>query len=138
MSMIWLTVVILLTIVEVLTINLTTIWFVASAIVALIMSIYMDNFALEFSVFVGLGIVLLLTTRPILLKLMHKQREATNLDRIIGMKGIVLRDIEPDSLGEVKVDGKIWFAFSDKRIELNDKVEVLEINGTKLRVKGVK
>ena len=97
----------------------------------------MDNFALEFSVFVGLGVILLLTTRPILLKLMHKQREATNLDRIIGMKGIVLRDIEPDSLGEVKVDGKIWFAFSDKKIELNEKIEVLEINGTKLRVKGV-
>ena len=68
---------------------------------------------------------------------MHKTRVATNLDRIIGMKGIVLKDIPKNSLGEVKVDGKIWFAYSDEELDLNEIVEVLEINGTKIKVKGV-
>lgn len=137
MSMIWLSVVILLAIVELLTINLTTIWFVASGLVSLIMSIYMDNFTNEFAVFVILGLILLITTRPMLLKMMHKTRVATNLDRIIGMKGKVLKDIPKNSLGEVKVDGKIWFAYSDEEVDINETVEVLEINGTKLKVKGV-
>lgn len=138
MDYIWLAVVILLIIVELSTVNLTTIWFVVSALVSLVMSIFGDNFNLEFWVFVIVGLVLLLTTRPLLLKLMHKNRVATNLDRIIGMQGKVIKDITKDSLGEVKVDGKIWFAYSDELIDINENVEILEINGTKLKVKGVK
>lgn len=137
MDYIWLAVVILLVIVEISTVNLTTIWFVVSGLVSLIMSIYMDNFQTEFAVFVILGLVLLITTRPMLLKMMHNNRVATNLDRIIGMKGVVLKDIPKNSLGEVKVDGKIWFAYSDEILDLNERVEVLEIDGTKLKVKGV-
>ena len=80
MSYIWLGVVILLTLVECMTIGLTTIWFVVSALVALIVSLTNDNFVLQFGIFVILGIFLLITTRPILLKFLKpKKEEKTNL-----------------------------------------------------------
>ena len=48
----WLFVVILLGTIEVITADLITIWFIASAILALITSIFIDSFVIQFAVFV--------------------------------------------------------------------------------------
>lgn len=134
MFYLWLAIVILLTIVEFLTVNLTTIWFVISAILSMLLSFVVDNFFLQFSVFVIVGIVLLITTRPILQKWLSKNKEKTNIDRIIGMRGIVTEEILKNSIGEVKVDGKRWSAYADEKIKVNAIVKILEINGVKLKV----
>ena len=57
----WVIIIVILAIIEFATINLTTIWFILSGIVALIMSFFTDNLYLEFSVFVILGIILFFT-----------------------------------------------------------------------------
>ena len=62
----------------------------------------------------------------------------TNLDMVIGKKGIVTETIEKDGIGEVKVLGKKWSAYSDKEIEENSKVKILSINGVKLKVEEIK
>jgi len=137
MVWIWLCIIIVLTIIEILTVNLTTVWFVASAFIALICSIFIDSFFIQFGVFVIVGIILLLSTRKYLLKVIEGNKESTNLDRIIGMKGVVTQEIKKNSTGEVKVDGKYWTAISDKKIDVNNLVEVLSINGVKIKVKEV-
>lgn len=137
MSFIWLAIIILLIIVEAMSVNLTTIWFVASGLVALLLSFLVGNFIIEFAVFTVLGLILLITTRPILTKMLKQHKESTNLDRVIGMKGIVTEEIKKLSTGEVKVDGKRWTAYADKKIPIDSTVEVLEINGVKLKVKEV-
>lgn len=134
----WLLAIILLVIIEVVTVNLTTIWFVASGILALIISFFTDNLLIQMGVFVIGGVILLATTRSTLIKLLDNKKAKTNLDRIIGMQGIVISDIKKDSYGEVKVDGKIWTAYADEKLVKNSKVVVLEINSTKLKVRGVK
>lgn len=134
MYKIWLMIVILLTFVELMTINLTTIWFVISGIVVLFLSFIIEKFVIQFSIFVLLGIILLLTTRPILKKYFSKFKTKTNIDRIIGMRGLVITDILERSYGEVKVDGKIWTAYSNKKILKNSYVTILKIVGNKLEV----
>ncbi len=134
----WLAIVILLIIIELMTTNLVTVWFVASALLALLSTFFIDNFVIQFAIFVIFGIIFLITTRPFLLNLMHKNREKTNIDRIVGMKGRIIQSIPKDDVGEVKVDGKIWFAIADEPIALDAIVEILEIIGTKLKVKEVK
>ncbi len=134
----WLAIVILLTLIEILTTNLVTVWFVASALLALLATFFTDSFFIQFAIFVIFGVLFLVTTRPFLLKIMHKNREKTNIDRIVGMRGKIIQSISTDEVGEVKVDGKIWFAISDEPIALNATVEILEIIGTKLKVKEVK
>ena len=62
----------------------------------------------------------------------------TNLDRVIGKVGVVTEKIEKDGIGEVKVLGKKWSAYSDKEVEENSKVKVLSINGVKLKVEEIK
>lgn len=59
----------------------------------------------------------------------------TNLDRIIGMKGIVTKDITKDNIGEVKVDGKLWSAYSEEEIPKGNHVQILSINSVKIKVK---
>ncbi|MBR3199070.1 MAG: hypothetical protein IKG27_03550 [Bacilli bacterium] len=65
---VWLIIVVLLFLIEIMTINITTIWFVISGIIALITSIFIDNFIIQFSAFVILGILLLLIAKPYLTK----------------------------------------------------------------------
>lgn len=134
MQYMWLIISIILGVVEILTVNLTTIWFVVSALVALFVSFFIDNFLIEMSIFVILGIILLITTRPLLNKLIKVKKENTNLDRVIGMVGVVTEDINKNSIGEVKVDGKRWSAISDKEIKKDTNVKILEVNGVKLKV----
>lgn len=137
MFYLWLVIIILLTIVECMTVNIVTIWYVASGLVALVLSFFTDNFLIQFGVFAILGTILLITTRPILNNFVKSKKEKTNLDRIIGMTGIVTEEIKKNNDGEVKVDGKRWTAYADKKIKVDSTVEVLEIKGVKIKVKEI-
>ncbi|MBP3766077.1 MAG: NfeD family protein [Bacilli bacterium] len=138
MNLFWVILILFLAIIEVLTVNLVTIWYVASAIVALIISFFSKDFTLQFAVFVILGTIFLVTTKKTLDKLVKSKNEKTNIDRIVGMEGIVVEEITKNKLGAVKVDGKVWSASSNITIKENCIVKVLEINSTKLIVEKVK
>ena len=129
----WLVVVIILAIVEMITVGLTCIWFVISGLFAMIVSLFTDNIYIQFTVFALGGVILLLLTRNITKKLVPN-KENTNIDRIIGMKGIVVDKITKKNPGTVKVDGKVWTAIANETIEPDTEVKILEINSTKLTV----
>lgn len=133
----WIITIIILIAMEIVSVNLTSIWFVISGLVALFLSFFVDNFVLQFAVFVILGIILLITTKPLLKKFVKVDSVKTNLDRVVGMKGIVTSKILPLNIGEVKVDGKRWSAISDEEIAEEETIEVLKIDGVKLIVKKV-
>lgn len=135
MMYVWLCIVLFLAVVEALTVNLTTIWFILSGLVSMILTAVTDSFLIQFAVFVLLGIFLLLTTRSFLQKKWNQIKVRTNADRVIGMRGIVTEEITKNKYGEVKVDGKLWTALADKKIKVNATIEVLEIDGVKLKVK---
>ncbi len=134
---VWLITVILLALIEITTINLTTIWFVASGIIALILSLFVDNYIVQFGTFVIVGVILLITTKPFLTKFIKQHKVKTNIDRIIGMTGVVTEHIAKNKDGEVKVDGKKWTAYSDESIKKGDLVKVLEIKGVKIKVEKI-
>ena len=137
MFWIWLGIIIALTFIELITINLTTVWFVVSGLVSLLLSFFIDSFVIQFSVFVILGIILLCTTRKYLVSFLRVKEQKTNLDRIIGMEGIVTEEIRKNHNGEVKVDGKCWTAYADKKIKVDKTVKVLLIDGVKIKVEEV-
>ena len=136
--LIWLIIVSILAFFELITNNLVTIWFVISGIFALILSIFIDNIPIQFAVFMIGGIILLLLTKPILMKHFNVKKEKTNVDRIIGMEGEVTEEIINNKNGAVKIDGKEWTAFSSQEISKGKLVKVLEIKGVKLKVEEIK
>ena len=133
-----LTVVIILSIIECMTIDLVTIWYIASGLCTIVLSLFIDNFVIQFAFFTILGTILLITTKSFLKDVLKSKDIKTNFDRVIGMKGIVTEEINKNSIGEVKVDGKRWSAISDKKIDLNKEVIILDIDGVKLKVEEVK
>jgi len=135
MWMLWLIVIVLLTILEISTVNLVCVWFIVSALISLVMSFFIEIFYIQFAVFVCLGLILMLITRPILIKKLVKKDVKTNLDRVIGMEAVVTEEITRFKIGEVKVDGKKWSATSDKKIEVGTTVIVESIDGVKLVVR---
>ena len=137
MQLFWLIIIILLSIIEAFTINLVSIWFIVSGIITLVISLFTNNIIIQIAVFILLGVILLLSTKNILQKYLTSKNEKTNYDRIIGMNGIVTEKIIKNTVGEVKVDGKLWSAYADKTIQKDSIVEVLEINSPKIKVKEV-
>lgn len=133
--MIWLIIVVLLVVIEICTVNLVSIWFIASGIVSMIIAIYFDNFFIQFAVFVVGGIILMLLTRKFLVNFLKVKSTDTNLDRVIGKEGVVREAIDKDTIGEVKADGKLWSAIASEKIEVGDRVIVERIDGVKLIVR---
>lgn len=135
MWILWLVVIVLLVFLEVSTVNLVCVWFILSGLVSLILSFFIDSFYIEFAVFVVLGLILMILTRPILIKKFAHKNVKTNSDRVLGMEGVVTEEITKLKVGEVKVDGKRWSAVSDEKIEVGTTIIVESIDGVKLVVR---
>lgn len=130
----WLIFFIILVIIELITINLVTIWFAFGALVTSLVSLYTTDTVILLAVFTLVSLLLLLITKPVVKKLKVKKIVATNLDQVIGKTGIVTEFIAKDKIGEVKVLGKRWSAYSDREISKDKKVKILSISGVKLKV----
>jgi len=66
------------------------------------------------------------------------KKEITNIDRIIGLKGVVLQDISLSNTGLVKVGNEEWRARAETAIEQGAVIEVIGISGVTLSVKKCK
>ena len=137
MSFTWMIVFLILVFIELATVNLVSIWFAIGALCSFIVSYFIDIVYIQIITFIIVSSISLLLTRKIVNRV-KGQKEATNLDRVIGKIGIVTEEITKLEPGEVKVDGKKWSAISTKKISVNSKVEILSIDGVKLKVKEIK
>ena len=88
---IWLLLTIILGLIELFTIKLTTIWFVISGLLAMIVSIYVNNYAIQFAIFAVVGVVLLLTTKPAMVKFLKERKEKNNMN-LINKWGLFMHD----------------------------------------------
>lgn len=129
----WLLIVVLLGILEIMTTNLVSIWFVISGLLAMFISLFTDNLYIQIGVFVLVGVLLIPMSKRIYKKI-NTKKVCTNLDRVIGMKGIATSDILKNTIGEVKVGGKLWSSYSSHDIKKDEYVKVLAIDGVKLKV----
>lgn len=138
MTLFWLVLFVVLALFELATVNLVSIWFSLGALITTFVSLATDNVMVHLAVFTISSIILVLLTKPFVKKIKKRDVIPTNLDRVIGKVGVVTEAIEKDDIGEVKVLGKKWSAYSDKEIKENSKVKVLSINGVKLKVEEIK
>lgn len=135
----WLTVAVIMAVIEGITPALVTIWFMFGALAAMVLSIFVQSFAVQFAVFAGVSAVLLIFTRPLVKKIFRKTKTVyTNADRIIGQEGVVTEKISNlENKGQITVLGQVWSAKSqDGSIIPSDKtVTVCSIHGVKAIVK---
>lgn len=140
MLFVWIVVLLIAVALEAGTRELVAIWFIPGALVSLILSfIPAVPWWVQVLIFVLLGLVLVLCTRPLSRKLLEGQNSKTNVDALIGKRCIVTEEIcNLQETGEVRVDGLCWSARADNAdrvIAVGEQVEILCVQGVKLIVK---
>ena len=122
--------------VEISTVDLTSIWFSVSSLIALFLSLFKVSIYIQLGVFVGLSIILIIATRPLVKKMMNKETIHTNADKVLDMIGIVTKDINVGEIGEVRVNSELWRAVSLETEDLivGEKVIINSFTGNKVLV----
>ena len=135
MTFFWGLMFIVFIIIELMTVNLVTIWFAFGSLITFFVSLFFDFFIWQIVVFIIASLICLILTKPIVKKLKIIKFEPTNSDRFIGKSGEVVKAITPKEKGEVKVLGTVWTAISDEKLDVGTDVVVQKIEGVKLVVK---
>ena len=68
----WILIVFVLTFVEVITINLVTIWFILAGILTCLLSLFIDSFIIQVIIFCALGTILVFTAKDKIKNLINK------------------------------------------------------------------
>lgn len=137
MIVFWLVAFIVFLVIEALTAGLTSIYFAAGALAALLSAALGAPVWLQVVWFVVLSGVTLYFTRPLAKKYVNSRRLATNADRVLGMVCIVTEDIDNlAGTGAAVAGGRIWTARSvdGTPIAKGSTVRVRAIEGVKLMV----
>jgi membrane protein implicated in regulation of membrane protease activity len=136
MIIIWFIVIIAAAVVEMNTMDLTSIWFSVGALISFILALVGVDVGWQIVAFVIVSLGLVAAVRPVAKNYFKTNQISTNSDRLIGKVAVCTKDISVGDRGEVKIDGKYWLAVTsgEHNISVNDKVEVLAIEGVKLIV----
>lgn len=113
MAVIWFVLLVAFAILEIATVNLTAIWFVAGSLAALLCEVFGGGLVLQVILFVVVSGITLAAVRPIAAKFLTVTPKATNADRVFSMAGVVTEEINNTlATGAVTIGGKIWTARS--------------------------
>ena len=140
-AIVWLVLLLAFAALEGITVGLTSIWFAAGALAALIAALLHGPLWLQIALFLAVSILCLLAVRPLARKYVNTQVQPTNADRVIGAKARVTEDIDNiQGKGAVTIGGIIWTARSDSDevIPAGSLVRVLRIEGVKVFVELIK
>ena len=135
----WLIALVVFLLIESATLGLATIWFAGGALVALIAAMCGAGIVIQIVLFLVVSLVLLFFTRPLAVRFLNKDTLKTNVDRVVGMEGVVTEEISNlAGTGKVSLGGNIWTARTENEggtIPVDAVVTVLRVEGVKLSVK---
>lgn len=139
-AIIWLILLLGFLFIEANTVALVSIWFAGGALVAMIAALLGAVAGAQIVLFLGVSAILLTLFRPIMRKFVLPKLTKTNVDAVIGSKGIVLTEIDNDlAQGQVKLAGMEWTARSTNGEKLTPGTQIVvdRINGVKVFVSPV-
>lgn len=140
-KIVWLALIIAFAIGEAATVGLTSIWFAAGSLAALIVALLGGFIWFQLAAFIIVSFLCMLIVRPIAKKHLNNRVQPTNVDGIIGKEALVTEDIDNlRGTGTVTISGIVWTARSagDAAISAGTLVRVLRIEGVKVYVEQVK
>jgi len=139
MPWVWLGVTVAAIVIEASTFALVAVWFIPSALISLLLSIFKLPLWLQASVFLASSVLLMIFLKPFVKKVLKVNYSPTNADTVIGKTGTVIEKIDNvAATGAVKIDGKVWTARAENengRYAKGDVVKAVKIEGVKLIVR---
>lgn len=131
---IWLVLMVIFLIAEAATVTMTSLWFAAGSLVALVIALLGGSLGLQIAAALVVSAALLACLRPMVRKHFTPKLTRTNVDAIIGSEGYVSTDIDNvAATGTVKLGAMEWTARSTTgaKIPAGTLVAVDKIEGVK-------
>ena len=132
----WIAVIILSVVLEAMTDQLISIWFVPGAVIGTILDFLNVGEVYQVLVFLLLSIVGILFIRKYLTRFVPDKTSKTNIDAIVGEKCVVTEKIDNFAgCGQAKVKGQIWSArglAEDDVFEVGEVLRIVAIEGVKI------
>lgn len=138
MLYVWLAVVAICLIVEFITFDLVSVWFILGGIVSMILVALGVELLWQLVAFIVISLLCLIFCRKPIMKLLGKNKSSTNADANIGKEFTLLTPISFGNPGTIKINDVIWNVIGEKddtEISAGVKVEIVEIKGNKFIVK---
>lgn len=109
----WVVACIIFTLIEALTQQFVSLWFLVGSLAALLVSVFDGTDETQFLVFVFVSLITLMMLRPFLKKAMNRKLEYTNSDRNVHEMAIVTQSFDATTLeGRILVNNMDWAAKS--------------------------
>ena len=139
--MFWLIAMIVFIVGEMITVGLTSIWFAAGALVALIIAAFGGGLVFQIVAFLLVSGILLWLTRSWAKQFINSRVQKTNVERVVGARARITERVSNlDQTGRAVVLGQDWSIRTEddnEIIEPGTLVEVVRVSGVKLIVKSV-
>ena len=140
-SIILLALFVVLIVFEAVTTGLFTIWFAGGALIALLVSLFLDMWVVQMVVFLIVSFLLLYFMRPVAMRKFNAKRLKTNVEDIAGREAKVTELIDNlNASGTAILNGLEWSARSVEdsvTIPVGERVLVREVRGVKLIVEPI-
>ena len=128
-----------LLLIEILTLGLTTIWFAVGALAAFLLALVQVPLMIQIVVFIVVSVVMLVFTRPFVVKYINSHHEKTNYEGIIGKVVRITEKVDNlQQTGTAVVNGLEWTTRAERDdviLDPGDLAKVVNISGVKLIVK---
>ena len=135
---IWLAVTAAALIVEFMTAELVSVWFVGGGLVAMLLAGLGLDWYVHVPAFIVVSFLLMLCFRRLVMKKLNKGEVKTNAETVIGKEYELLTAIGFNQAGSIKINGVIWTAVAEDdnaEIPAGTKVVIQKIEGNKYIVK---
>lgn len=133
----WLAVVIIAIIIEIETVQLVSVWFAASGLIAMVLAAFNCSMEIQIIIFVLLTTILFLCSRPLIKKINKAKADNSTVESMIGEEVLVVKEIKVGEIGEVKARYDRYSAiapFENSDIPINSICIIKEIRGNKVIV----
>lgn len=137
---IWVVIALAAIVIEIITIDLVSIWFVFGALAAIISALCGLSQTAQIIIFLAVSFIIIIGVRPLAKKYLRTNSIPTNTDRFIGKKALVINDILEDKRGEIKIDGQTWSAttLNHQPLEKGKHCLIRAISGAHMIVEEIK
>lgn len=129
----WVIVVALAIVIEMFTNDLTSIWFAAGGLVAIVFAAFGADMTWQLLAYTVSTVLCLFPLRRFVKNKLEKNIIKTNVDSVVGKAAIVKEVFDKYShLGRVDIDGMSWLAFYEGDAKIDDELIVKEVSGSKV------
>jgi membrane protein implicated in regulation of membrane protease activity len=137
----WIVLAAALAVLEIATMGFVALYFALGAIAAAIVAWLGADMPWQLLAFAATGVVLMVATRPFLKRKLESPAVHTNVDRMVGKRGVVTIAIDNDAnTGQIRVGTEYWTArwpeaAPGATIGVDERVEIIAVEGVTARVR---